>query len=260
MEILGQSTKTTTPPIYTHLGYLAASGRDVSGIPLIPGVILLVVGAFQLRFRKERHRKVSIATIIGGFLFLSMAFALYLDKPRIPTSIISGTNLKGLGTAFIVYASEHENQLPDAGQWCDILISWADLSPESFRTSYLDINEGECLYAMNENVSSMEFTKIPKDVVLLFETDLGIEEQRTGNVAIRPFAEEIEFYEDNKIFVNRWNQIGGPGDLKSDYHPRLGACVLFGDGHTQFVKIEDIDSLKWTVEESQTQVEATETQ
>lgn len=155
----------------------------------------------------------------------------------------------------MVYAREYENKLPSSEKWCDVLISSVDVSPKSFRMPYLDINEGECLYAMNENVSRMEFSKIPADVVLLFETDLGIEQARTGSLLSRPFAKELGYTEDVKIFNNRWNQVGGPEDIKTDYHQRPGINILFGDGHVAFVREEKIDLLKWTVDEDEGLVE-----
>ena len=48
--------------------------------------------------------------------------------------------------------------------------------------------------------------------------------------------------------VPGWNQVGGPDILTTENHRGEGCNIVFADGHTEFVRTEDIDSLKWTVE------------
>jgi prepilin-type processing-associated H-X9-DG protein len=68
---------------------------------------------------------------------------------------------------------------------------------------------------MNKNVA-MTNAETPPDTVLLFETNPG------------------------------WNQSGGPELLKTDNHCDKGCHILFIDGHVEFVRIEDINKLRWT--------------
>ena len=131
-----QSTKTTTQQPYVHLGYLAASNREFFMIPLIPGLLLLLAGSFQLYFRKKRYFKTSIASIIIGLLFIAMAICFFFDKPNIPTKIISLTNLKGLSTPMTIYAQEYDGKLPNSENWCDLLVMKMDFrKPEQTGSS-----------------------------------------------------------------------------------------------------------------------------
>ena len=249
MEILGQSTKATTQHPYVHLGYLAASNRDVFMFPLIPGLLLVLAGSLQLYFRKKRYFKASIASIIGGLLFLAMAISFFFDKPNIPTRIVSQTNLHSLSIAMEIYAQEYDDKLPNSENWCDLLVTKMGISPDNFTSISRDMESGESIYALNENVVNMKFSEIPADVVLLFETNLGIEERRTDSVLSRDYAKSLGIEKDYKVFQNRWNQVGGATDITTEYHNGIGAFVLFGDGYTEFVITEDIPKLRWHPDE-----------
>lgn len=252
MEILAQSTQTPSRQPYTHLGYVAASNRGSFWIPLIPAIFLFVIGVRQLKRQKKRYRIASGAAIICSLFLFAMAIAFLVSKPGIYQyrRVLSGINLKQFSAAFAIYAYENEGALIPSEKWCDVLIAQLDVPPKAFSVSNFKAEEGECIYAMNQNVVGMKLDEIPGDVVLLFETSLGVEDERTGSLLSRPFAVELGYMKDKKIYTNRWNQVGGPGDIKTDYHETPGACVLFVDGHTAFVEVEDIPRLKWTVEDS----------
>ncbi len=253
MEILGQSTKATTQHPYMHLGYLAASNRDVFMIPLIPGLLLLVFGSLQLYFRKKRYFKASIASIIGGLIFLTMAISFFFDKPNIPSRILTSINYHALHISLSSFAKENDNNLPDSKHWCDLLISGTYAEPKYFTLS--GVKEGESAYALNENVLNLTLSEIPADMVLLFETNLGIEEERTGSFLSRDYVKSLGIEKDHKIFQNRWNQVGGAEDITTEYHKGEGACVLFAGGHCEFVKTGDIATLKWHPGESEMPLE-----
>lgn len=255
MEILGQSTKAVTPQPYVHLGYVAASNRGNFMVPLVLGILLFIAGVAQLYIRKKRHCIGSIIAVFLGLLFIGLSVVSYFDRPRISLRVISGTNLKGLGTAIIVYAHENNGDLPDSENWCDLLIKEMDVSPLSFRMNDRGIKTGESIYALNENVVDMKLSEIPADVVLLFETNKGIKEERTTSVLSRGYAEFLGIEKDYKVFENRWNQVGGVEDITTEYQNGQGAYVLFGDGHPEFVKIEDIPNFKWHPEESEMPLE-----
>ena len=67
-----------------------------------------------------------------------------------------------------------------------------------------------CNYAINPNCEPNS----PKDVVLLFEAKGG------------------------------WNKYGGP-ELLMFNHEKEGAAVGLNDGHSEFVRPEDVNKLKW---------------
>ncbi len=247
MEILGQSTKTVTHQPYIHLGYVAGTSRHIFWIPLIPAIIFLAVGIRQLHLHKKRYRKASILAIVGAFLFLLMSVGLFLDKPHIPSGIRTQVNYHVLSIAFSLYASEYDDRLPTSQQWCDLLKGFYDQEPNPFIMG--DLKVGESAYAMNENVVNVKYEDIPRDVVLLFETGLGIEQERNTSILLRPFAKEWDNSKDYKVFRDCWNQVGGPQDITTDYHNGEGVCVLFGDGHTEFVPADNIQKLKWHPDE-----------
>jgi prepilin-type processing-associated H-X9-DG protein len=178
---------------------------------------------------------------------------------KLGSRLVCGTCVKGLGTVFKVYAYDYDDRLPTAESWCDLFICYADVSPKSFRCPESDVIIGESAYALNENIVGMKPSEIPGDVVLMFETSLGrTDEGRTGQVKSRGYfqffagPEPPEMYSqeqkkegNRKIYIDRWNQVGGPEDITTEYHKGIGCNVLFGDGHSEFVKTKDLGGLRW---------------
>jgi prepilin-type processing-associated H-X9-DG protein len=48
----------------------------------------------------------------------------------------------------------------------------------------------------------------------------------------------------DKLDKLRWNQVGGPAILTTEHHKGEGCNILFGDGHVEFVKKEEIPKLR----------------
>ncbi len=86
-----------------------------------------------------------------------------------------GINLKVLGTAILVYAIDHDGYLPTAENWCDLLITEADVNPDmkGFLCKASDAVKGESSYALNKSITGLKLDEIPQEVVLLFETTPG---------------------------------------------------------------------------------------
>ena len=127
--------------------------------------------------------------------------------------MVCGTNLAGIGKAMVLYADNNNGKFPNSEQWCDLLIKNEGVDPNQFRCK--GDTQGPCSYAMNKNVENLG-AKAPADMVLLFESKSG------------------------------WNQSGGPELLTIGNHQEEGLNVLFCDGHVEFIKTKDIDTLKWT--------------
>jgi prepilin-type processing-associated H-X9-DG protein len=126
--------------------------------------------------------------------------------------LVCATNLKGLGTAMMVYANDNDDRLPTPGRWCDLLVSETGVGPKSFQCKSVEL--GPCNYAMNENLIGVGF-EAPADTVLLFETCPG------------------------------WNQVGGYDVLSTVGHRGDGCNILFVDGHTEFIRTESLGRLNW---------------
>lgn len=120
--------------------------------------------------------------------------------------------IEGIGIGLTLYAQDYKT-LPPLDQWCDKLIEEADFGPNHF-LSAIHCPDGMIGYALNENLEGLKFSELPDKTVLAFE-------------AIGP-----------------WNQSGGP-DLAKQWDYK-NIAVLFVDGHMKFIRIEDIDTLRWS--------------
>jgi prepilin-type processing-associated H-X9-DG protein len=164
------------------------------------------------------------------------------------------TNFKGIGTAIIVYASDFDEKLPTAANWCDLLIEHVDVHPKSFICYSSDAEVFESSYALNKHIADMKLSDIPADVVLLFETDAGKEQApRKDTLRSRGTLDKFpliarEFGDTkHKIYKDRFNQCGGPEIMKVDAHQE-GVNILFADGETHCIKLKDLPSLRWDIE------------
>lgn len=236
MEILGQSTKTTTPRPYIHLGYLSATNRVQSPAPLVPGILFLSYAIIQLVRKKKK------SAIIYGLLSLAMfalALVMYLDNT--PHKLyqfnrnVSERNLESLYVAISDYAQKNNGDLPVPAHWCDLLVSKMGIEGDTFENLASFHIERASGFAFNENMAGMKLGQMPSDAVLLFETRLGARDQ----------IDSIDLEKNPEIC---WNQVGGLDDITTFYEKSPGACVLFADGHTAFVPADEIASLRWTVE------------
>ena len=112
----------------------------------------------------------------------------------------------------MIYANDY-GQNPTPEKWCDLLTEYCEVDPETFRCK--GAHEGPCNYAMNKNAGELGTSTLP-DIVLLFETHPG------------------------------WNQVGGPEILTTKNHQGDGCNIAFLDGHVEFVKVKDLNRLRWT--------------
>lgn len=54
-----------------------------------------------------------------------------------------------------------------------------------------------------------------------------------------------------KVYKQRWNQVGGLEILTIENHNGQGCFILFNNGRVEFVSSERIGELKWEVEEGE---------
>jgi len=203
------------------LGMLSLVCAIFTAIPaIICGIISLVkISKSQGRLKGNGFAIAGIAVsavymlVILPLIMTVMLPALSRTK-TIAQRVVCATNLKGLGPAMFVYASDYDDKLPTADKWCDLLTSHVDVNPVSFRCA--STPEGSFSYALNENLAGRSMKDMSPNVVMLFEADAGP------------------------------NAVGGPEMLVSDRHE--GCNILFMDGHVEFIKESRIGNLKWTVE------------
>ena len=235
----------------------------------------LTIGIVALmRIQKSKGLLKGKGIAIAGVI-ISAAMTLFLSyrqmlsmrpsqhKKRI--AMVCGTNLSGLGKALHIYAGDYDDQYPTAEKWCDLLIAYIEVSPKQFVCPLSDVIEGESSYAMNKNVVGKKVSEIPEDVVLLFETNLGKNpagrQELLGN---REWYKELssrgdrwdlkwikKYRSSEKVYKQRWNQVGGPEILTTENHKGKGCNILFNDGSVEFVKTERLGELVWEVEEEE---------
>ena len=162
----------------------------------------------------------SLMTILLPLFAMVLAILMpALTKTKmIAQRVVCSTNMQGLSTAMIVYMNDYDDKYPTPEQWCDLLMSEADVSPKSFQCP-LD-REGSFSYAINENLYKLEPGQDGPQMVAIFEADLG----RNG--------------------------VGGPEDLvlRHDQNQRAGCNIGFADGHVEFVTQDRVADLQWTAE------------
>ena len=164
---------------------------------------------------------VSVVFVSVGIVLIFIVIALSVLIARWTESkqlSACQANLNKLSKAVWKYSVYNEQKLPTAEKWCDLVSRYLIASPDKVLRCPA-AEGGRCNYAFNENVSEMKLSDVPSDVVLIFESEPN------------------------------WNSAGGPELLASDVHKdgekAPGCNILFGAGWPEFVKKDDLDTLRW---------------
>lgn len=211
--------------------------------------------------KKERWN-VRITVLLAIFLVILLIIALWW--PRITCDHrdwdkwhlhLCAIKLQGLGKAMEVYTQDYRGYLPTGSQWCDLLILHEDISPSSLHCNKSDARTGECSYAINKYVAGKWIFCLPKQTVLLFETDYGAGirdenfDYRIPDINITTVNNISVAIRNPKLNKLQWNQVGDVNILYTKYHKKDGCNILFVDGTVEFVKTEDIAKLLWDPEQ-----------
>jgi hypothetical protein len=81
--------------------------------------------------------------------------------------------------AIVEYAKNHDGYLPDANQWCDLLIEYHKKLPKErfkydpvkYRFKYDSSKVGICNYAFNRNLIGVRIDNMSYNTVLVFESE-----------------------------------------------------------------------------------------
>ena len=151
--------------------------------------------------------------IIFNFIFNSRPPSVR----RLASRIMCGTKMSAIGKAIVIYANDNNDMLPTPEEWCDLLIENVEATPKTFICPESDTRYGESSYAINANLSGKKLGEVPADTVMVFETDLGKESgMRKDTVLSRRFFKFLKLPEKEgrqKVYSDRWNQVGGPDDV-----------------------------------------------
>jgi len=216
--------KTSTLAIWSFV--LALMGLFTLMITALPALICGIVGLVKIGNSEGRLKGKGLAiagTVISfiGAIFLSlMILTLALAKMHsLAPRIMCSSNLSSLHQALMVYAADHNGVYPSADNWCDAIFkNYNVVNANQFCCPGSDAKVGQSSYAININVAGKKASEIPPDTVLLFETSPGV------------------------------NPAGGPEILSTDNHRGNGCNVLFADGRVEFIKSEELSTLRWNPE------------
>ncbi len=204
------------------LGILAFITCGITALPaIICGIVALVKISGSNGLLKGKGMAIT-GLVLPAVLIIIVPLPLAILMPALSRTktiaqrVVCGTNLQSLSMAMMVYGNDYDGKAPTADEWCDLLIQEADVSSKLFRCPAAP--EGECNYALNKNIRNIDGPN-PARTVVLFESRPG------------------------------WNQAGGPELLTTEYHNGEGCNVVFGDGHTEWIRVDRIDDLYWGPEE-----------
>ncbi len=199
---------------------------------------------------KSATLAVIIISTIFLYLFAPRAAVTMSSNLRPGTGMICGSNLSGLGKAILVYSNDWDDKIPDSN-WCDLLITMADVSPKQLICKGSDAIQGESSYALNKEAVGKKTSEIPADLVLLFETNYGqTKSGRDFPIKQRECFSTLTNFKirgNKKVYKDRWNQVGGPELLTIDNHTE-GCFVLLADGRPSFIKTANLQDLRWKIE------------
>jgi len=199
-----------------------------------------------------------LAVVMFVLACISPAILWILSRPREHVQSTCGGCLLSLRKTMAIYAGEHGGYYPKADQWCDLLVMGDYAALSQFLCDRSDAVEGESSYALNKNVTGRKVSELPADLVLLFETDFpkdpaGRQEPITERAWYDFFCSEHPAWAkknaSKKVHKLRWNQYGGPEMVTTEKHNGEGCNITFVDGSVKFVKSEELDKLRWTVDE-----------
>lgn len=147
-----------------------------SHLAFLLGIVAIAVIAFNRRRLKGNWYALLAILLSIPFLLLT-ASGIYVNRGR--AERIKITNVQQIGISLIRYAKDHNDYLPDANQWCDLLIEYYKELPEDifkydpvkYRFKYDPSKEGICNYAFNRNLSGAQIDNMSYNTVLVFESE-----------------------------------------------------------------------------------------
>ena len=205
---------------------------------------------------------IPILLVLGLMLIIFWSLPVCRPPRELSPRVLCGTNMTGLVKAILVYARLDEfGRPPTAEKWCDLLIQNDYVTYRQFVCRGSDAILGECSYAMNEHLAGKDISKLPPDVVVLFETNFGRHAMgRQGLLKDRECYKfmpngkrETMVYElrnpETKVYKLRWNQVCGPELLTVENHDGEGCNIVYASSRVEFVETKDLGKLKWEPDE-----------
>ena len=216
---------------------LGILGFITCAITSVIGLILGIVSLSAIRKSAGRlgGRGLAIGGIaVSGFTILIIPLVALLAAILVPAvsrargvaiNAVSMANVRQLSLAAMMYAEEHNAQLPDPDSWKEQLTEYMDGNPDEVLSSPYEHKAG-CGFAMNSLlVGSAEGRGIPLEldqIVNPARTVLFFEARSDGPLA------------------------GGPELLPEEPRGPRGYIISFVDGHVENVANDQLDDLIWS--------------
>jgi hypothetical protein len=205
---------------------LGILGFCTGGLLGLVGLILGIIAIVSINKSQGRigGSGLAIATIVVSAFSLVVGCAILpgLFLPALGKARLNAQNLKSqamlqqLNGAILIYAADHNDQLPPSNDW---LAALQTVSPQAstFADSVTSKTPSRA-YAMNTNLDGVKLSAIPNAnrTVVLFEVGPGA-----------PLA-------------------GGEELLPAQPRFSQGYLILFADGHTENVKPANVNTLVWS--------------
>jgi len=200
---------------------LGILGMFSCGATALIGLILGIIALVKIRNSQGRlsGNGLAIAGIVvsGIFLLMLPIFAAMLlpalakAKERAQT-ISCVNNVKQLGLAVRMYATDNKDHFPSAANWCDAVQNYVG-SPRPFQCA---ADDGlRCAFAYNKKLDGLKEDEIDPQTVVFFESSTG------------------------------WNAAGGPELFDAHKHSRTRIVVGFADGSVRQLPRSELDTLRW---------------
>jgi len=218
----------STPPV-AFLSRLAVTSVGLGAVGLlgVTAVAGLVAGVLALKAiaRSGGRLKGTGLAVTGTVLSASMLLVFVpamsgliivplMQKRQAAADEACLENMRKLNQALHIYAGNHGHQLPDAGNWLDLLAQDRLVVRDGAGLQCPSRSGLSCAYAFNEALSGLDPAQVPGDTVLIFESNLG------------------------------WNGHGSVEDLADSRHG-MQLLIGFADGSVERVPAYQLPQLRW---------------
>jgi len=150
--------------------YLTFIGVFLGGLSFVLGFVSRTIIAIN-KGKVKGLAYLIIAIVLGTPFILFIASGVYVNWNRARSEKPGKARI--LGFAILEYAKEESGgYLPDAETWCDTVLKYNKTVYES-AFSYRSSEPGVYNYAFNRNLSGLKLDMIPKNTVLIFESEGG---------------------------------------------------------------------------------------
>ena len=170
-------------------------------------------------FVKKKFKIIIFVLVLLLLFVLAMPALNRLAKKPVRNRDVCLNNMSEIYSKMQLFAEKNDKNLLPFNKWCDLLLNDTNIQVSAFSCPNEDNRKIKSSYALNKYIEGREFSDLPDDIVVIFESDLG------------------------------WNGVGGKNDVDFNNHDyRLestSAGILQADGSVIYVTKNEIDSLRW---------------